>query len=95
MIDSHCHLADETFSGDLDDVVRRAKDAGLERVMVVLEGGNLKEATPGDARSEGPHRTAVQIGQSRQSRTAQRRAEGDLGADESSPLATRWLAITR
>ena len=55
----------------------------------------LKEPTPGDARSDGPHGTAVQIGQSRQSRAAQRRAEGDLGADESSPLATRWLAITR
>src|SRR3954468_22082490 len=44
MIDSHCHLADETFAGDLDEVVRRAQDAGLERVMVILEAGNDKEA---------------------------------------------------
>ena len=44
MIDSHCHLADETFSTDLDQVVARAKDAGIERVLVVLEGGNAKEA---------------------------------------------------
>ena len=44
MIDSHCHLADETFAKDLDDVVARAKDAGLERVMVILEGGNANEA---------------------------------------------------
>jgi len=29
MIDSHCHLADETFVADLDEVVRRARDAGL------------------------------------------------------------------
>ena len=44
MIDSHCHLADEVFADDLDAVVARAKDAGLERVMVILEAGNQKEA---------------------------------------------------
>jgi TatD DNase family protein len=44
MIDSHCHLADAVFASDLDAVVGRAKDAGLERVMVVLEAGNDKEA---------------------------------------------------
>lgn len=44
MIDSHCHLADETFAADLDQVVARARDAGLERVMVILEGGNTTEA---------------------------------------------------
>src|SRR5438034_281864 len=44
MIDSHCHLADEVFAADLDAVVARAKTAGLERVMVILEAGNQKEA---------------------------------------------------
>jgi len=44
MIDSHCHLADKAFAGDLDAVVSRAKDAGLERVLVILEGGNETEA---------------------------------------------------
>jgi TatD DNase family protein len=44
MIDSHCHLADEAFAADLDDVIRRGRDAGLERVMVILEAGNAKEA---------------------------------------------------
>ena len=44
MIDSHCHLADEVFAPDLDAVVARAKDAGLERVMVILEAGNPTEA---------------------------------------------------
>jgi TatD DNase family protein len=44
MIDSHCHLADETFAADLDQVVARAREAGLERVMVILEGGNAAEA---------------------------------------------------
>jgi TatD DNase family protein len=45
VIDSHCHLADATFAGDLDAVVQRAKDAALERVLVVLEGGNDEEAS--------------------------------------------------
>lgn len=44
MIDSHCHLADEKFAADLDAVVDRAKAAGVERVCVILEGGNAREA---------------------------------------------------
>src|SRR6476620_6901789 len=44
MIDSHCHLADETFVHDLEDVIRRARDAGLERALVILEAGNAGEA---------------------------------------------------
>jgi TatD DNase family protein len=44
MIDSHCHLADAVFAADLEDVVARAKEAGLERALVVLEAGNGGEA---------------------------------------------------
>ena len=44
MVDSHCHLADETFASDVDAVIARAKEAGLERTLVVLEAGNEKEA---------------------------------------------------
>jgi TatD DNase family protein len=44
VIDSHCHLADETFAGDLGAVVERAKAAGVERALVILEAGNTREA---------------------------------------------------
>ena len=44
MIDSHCHLADEGFAADLEAVVDRARGAGVERVLVILEAGNEKEA---------------------------------------------------
>jgi TatD DNase family protein len=44
VIDSHCHLADETFASDLDAVVARAKAAGVERACVILEAGNRQEA---------------------------------------------------
>ena len=44
MIDSHCHLADETFAAELDTVVGRAREAGVERVLVILEAGNEQEA---------------------------------------------------
>lgn len=45
MIDSHCHLADETFSAELDGVVARARAAGVERALVILEAGNDQEAS--------------------------------------------------
>ena len=45
MIDSHCHLADETFSAELEGVISRAREAGLERALVILEAGNEQEAT--------------------------------------------------
>jgi TatD DNase family protein len=44
MIDAHCHLADEAFAGDLEQVVERAKAAGMERAIVILEAGNRSEA---------------------------------------------------
>lgn len=47
MIDSHCHLADEGFAADLDAVIERARAAGLERALVILESGNVEEAQRG------------------------------------------------
>jgi TatD DNase family protein len=44
MIDSHCHLADEAFASDLDTVIARAREAGLERALVILAAGDEKEA---------------------------------------------------
>jgi TatD DNase family protein len=47
MIDSHCHLADAAFATDLDAVVDRARRAGLDTVLVILEAGNTTEAEQG------------------------------------------------
>lgn len=44
MIDSHCHLADEVFAADLDAVIDRAREAGVERALVILAAGDAKEA---------------------------------------------------
>jgi len=44
VIDSHCHLADEVFAADLEAVIARAKDAGLERALTILAAGDAKEA---------------------------------------------------
>jgi TatD DNase family protein len=44
LIDSHCHLADDVFAADLEEVVGRARSAGLERALVILAGGDEKEA---------------------------------------------------
>jgi TatD DNase family protein len=35
-IDSHCHLADPAFAGDLEDVVARARSAGVEGGLCVI-----------------------------------------------------------
>jgi TatD DNase family protein len=44
VIDSHCHLADEAFAPDLEAVVARARDAGLERALIILAAGDMNEA---------------------------------------------------
>ena len=44
MIDSHCHLADTVFSADLDEVVARARAAGIDGALVVLAAGDTAEA---------------------------------------------------
>jgi TatD DNase family protein len=44
IIDSHCHLADDVFAADLDEVVGRARSAGLERALVILAAGDGKES---------------------------------------------------
>ncbi len=34
MIDVHCHLEDEAFEGDVDEVVERAKRAGVKAIII-------------------------------------------------------------
>jgi TatD DNase family protein len=44
VIDSHCHLADEAFAGDLDAVVTRARDAGVRSALCILAAGDERES---------------------------------------------------
>jgi TatD DNase family protein len=44
MIDSHCHLADETFAEDLDATIARARDAGVGGALCILAAGDEAEA---------------------------------------------------
>jgi TatD DNase family protein len=44
MIDSHCHLADAAFADDLDEVVGRARNAGLTSALTILAAGDAGEA---------------------------------------------------
>ncbi|HEX6463606.1 MAG TPA: TatD family hydrolase, partial [Vicinamibacterales bacterium] len=43
MIDSHCHLADEAFTSDLDAVIARARDAGIGDALCILAAGDEPE----------------------------------------------------
>jgi TatD DNase family protein len=42
-VDSHCHLAGEEFASDLEAVIQRARDAGVERALVILAAGDEAE----------------------------------------------------
>ncbi len=35
LIDSHCHLHDDAFANDRDEVIRRAREAGVERIITI------------------------------------------------------------
>lgn len=48
MIDSHCHLAGAEFAGDLEDVVARAREAGLVRCLVILAADDDVEMAQAD-----------------------------------------------
>jgi TatD DNase family protein len=43
VIDSHCHLAGEEFGADLAEVVGRARDAGVETALCILEAEDTGE----------------------------------------------------
>ena len=43
MIDSHCHLADEAFEGDLDAVIVRAQESGVNEALCILAAGDDAE----------------------------------------------------
>jgi TatD DNase family protein len=44
VIDSHCHLADPAYAGDLEAVVRRAHEAGVSGGLCILAFGDEAEA---------------------------------------------------
>lgn len=43
MIDSHCHLTDDAFVSDLDAVVGRARSAGVEGALCILDVANAED----------------------------------------------------
>jgi len=38
LVDSHCHMDDKQFDPDRDEVIARARDAGVERMMAIGTG---------------------------------------------------------
>ena len=45
MIDSHCHIAGDEFAGDLEAVAARAREAGVETALCILESEEEAELT--------------------------------------------------
>jgi TatD DNase family protein len=52
VVDSHCHLAGPEFAGDLDEVIARARAAGLAHAMVILAADDEPELKQAEAVSE-------------------------------------------
>ena len=47
LFDSHCHLDDRAFDGDIDAVIQRMKAAGVAAAMIAGTGQNNKmQASP-------------------------------------------------
>ncbi len=49
IVDSHCHIAGEEFAADLDTVAARARDAGVETALCILEAEDEAEIARADA----------------------------------------------
>lgn len=90
IIDSHCHLADEAFSGDRAEVVRRARDAGVDKALCILSADQPEEVAlagdvaghwPGVTFAAGvhPHRAAAYASDPEQAAVLTRQALGDVG----------------
>jgi TatD DNase family protein len=44
LIDTHCHLSDAAFDEDRADVIERARNAGVQRMVAVGGGGPIEES---------------------------------------------------
>jgi len=91
MIDSHCHLADEAFAGDLEAVIDRAKAAGVREVVCILSADELDELTRAEhlvkiwpavrfAAGVHPHRAGAYAGRPADAATAARTAAERVNA---------------
>ncbi|MGA2589930.1 MAG: TatD family hydrolase [Bryobacteraceae bacterium] len=47
LVDSHCHLDDKQFDADRDDVIERARQAGVERMMAIGTGSGPPDLEAG------------------------------------------------
>jgi TatD DNase family protein len=43
LVDSHCHLADASFDSDRDEVIARARRAGLRHLLLIGTGASYEE----------------------------------------------------
>jgi TatD DNase family protein len=91
MIDSHCHLADEAFLGDLADVASRAQAVGVTGALCILaadddveiaRAAEVRAAWPAVRFATGvhPHRAGHYAGREAETATAAGRAVAAVGA---------------
>jgi TatD DNase family protein len=69
LVDSHCHLTDERFHEDRGDVLLRAREAGVERILVVASDRADAEAVASLLERANP-RTAASLPDAAHARAA-------------------------
>ena len=52
LIDSHAHIQGKEYSGEVDEIIRRALDAGVEQIVVVGGAGDMSSSTEAIALAE-------------------------------------------
>ncbi len=52
LVDSHCHITDPRFDADRHAVIRRAREAGVRRIVAVGGGGPIELSEAGAALAE-------------------------------------------
>jgi TatD DNase family protein len=98
-VDSHCHLADDAFAGDLGDVVARARVAGVGEALCILSADEPGEVARADAlravwadvrfaAAVHPHRAGAYAGRAAAAADATRQA-----ADRASAVALGEMGL--
>lgn len=62
LIDSHAHIQDKEYTGEVEAVIERARVAGVERIVVVGGAGDMSSNTDAIALAESFHTVFATIG---------------------------------
>lgn len=90
MIDSHAHLDFETFQGDLDVVLERAWDAGVDHIVTIGSGRGTTGVDDALRLATGNSRVSATVGVHPHDASLGVEWKGDPAADIGAPVRRVW-----